>query len=158
MWVMTTAGFFSVVQHRDDPDKVMIRARCEEDINALAELIPGAQPVNTPNADYTWRITVSAAEWVHALTTIALDVDYPNFKSAVKSPKHKAAYTRVWGVMYDALDDRLPPPSGGGWMEEESWLTDTATDTDGEQTPISFIGDREHERTVPFFLGPDEAA
>ena len=116
MWLMTTRGFYSAVAHRDDPDKVMVRARTEDDLNALIELVPSdPEPIHTPNADYQWRIVVTAAEWAGALTALALDVDYPNFKNAVKSPKHKTAYTRVWGTMYDALDDRARM-----WAEQDA--------------------------------------
>ena len=36
MWLMTTRGFFSVVAHNADPDRVLIRARCRGDIDAVA--------------------------------------------------------------------------------------------------------------------------
>ena len=38
MWTMTKRGFYSVVAHRDDPSRVLVRARCDRDIRAL-ELI-----------------------------------------------------------------------------------------------------------------------
>ena len=163
MWLMTTRGFYSAVQHRDDPTKVMIRARCVEDIDALAELIPDAEPYHTPNADYAWRIVTSASNWVGALTTMALEVDYPNFKNAVKSPKHHAAYSSVWGTML-RLDDRHNVLWGdeqddGPW-EDEVWAADVGGEVPGDVTPINFVPnvEREHEKTVPFFDPPDNAA
>lgn len=96
MWVMTTRGFYSAVQHRDEPTQVMIRARCKEDIDALVELIPDAKPYELLRSDYAWRIETSQAKWIEALVQMSLEVDYDNFKDAVKSQKHKNAYMDVW--------------------------------------------------------------
>ena len=104
MWLMTTRGFYSAVQHRDDPDRLLVRARCEADIRARGDLVAG-EPVLLHDADYAWRVEVSRAEWAAALRVLAAEITYPNFKSAVVDDAHHQAYMRVWGVMR-ALDDR----------------------------------------------------
>lgn len=104
MWLMTTRGFYSAVQHRDDPDRLLVRARCEEDIRALADLVAG-EPVLLENADYAWRVETTRAEWSAALQVLAAEITYPNFKSAVRDAAHHDAYMDVWSVMC-ALDDR----------------------------------------------------
>ncbi len=104
MWLMTTRGFYSVVAHRDHPDRVLVRARCQADIEALSDLLP-AEPIALANADYGWRVDVTRADWEAAAQVLAREIDYPNFKSAVLDPAHHDAYMRVWGVM-TALDDR----------------------------------------------------
>ena len=104
MWLMTTRGFSTVVEHRDDADRLIIRARCESDIAALAELVAGA-PVRLAEADYAWRVEATRDEWQAAMRVLVEEIDYPNFKGAVRDPAHHDAYLRVWGAML-ALDDR----------------------------------------------------
>lgn len=104
MWLMTTRGFYSVVEHRDDADRLLVRARCKADIDALADLVQ-AEPVWLQHADYAWRIEVTRAAWAEAMQTLVAEIAYPNFKDAVPDPAHHDAYMGVWGVMR-ALDDR----------------------------------------------------
>lgn len=104
MWLMTTRGFYSVVEHRDDPGRLLVRARCRADIDALGDLV-AAEPVLLDDADYAWRVEVSRAEWAAALQVLAAEVRYPNFKSAVADAAHHDAYLRVWAALR-ALDDR----------------------------------------------------
>lgn len=100
MWLMTTRGFYSAVQHRDDPDRLLVRARCRADLDALADLVPG-EPQRIETADYPWRIEVTRAAWQAAVQVLVAEVTYDNFKSAVHDEAHHAAYLRVWGVMQD---------------------------------------------------------
>ena len=104
MWLMTTRGFYSVVEHRDDADRLLVRARCQADIAALADLVDG-EPVRLEDADYAWRVEVTRDEWQAAMQVLVGEITYPNFKSAVGDPEHRDAYMKVWGVML-ALDDR----------------------------------------------------
>jgi len=104
MWLMTTRGFYSVVEHRDDADRLLVRARCQADIAALADLVDG-EPVRLEDADYAWRVEVTRGEWQAAMQVLVGEITYPNFKSAVRDPAHHDAYLKVWGVMC-ALDDR----------------------------------------------------
>ena len=104
MWLMTTRGFYSVVEHRDDADRLLVRARCQADIAALANLVSG-EPVRLEDADYAWRVEVTRDEWQAAMQVLVGEITYPNFKSAVGDPEHRDAYMKVWGVML-ALDDR----------------------------------------------------
>lgn len=117
MWLATTRGFYSVVAHREQDDVLLVRARNRGDIYALAELIPSLRPRRTPKADYLWRAEVSRTEFERALPALVAEIDYPNFKDAVKARQGKARasiYTRVWGVLL-GLERRRPaaPPALG---------------------------------------------
>lgn len=102
MWLTTTHGFYSVVQHRDHHDKLVVRARSREDIEALESVIPGLEPYSDARADYRWRAVVSRAEWVAAVAQMVVEIDYPNFKSAVaerQGSRRASLYGEVWRTL-----------------------------------------------------------
>jgi hypothetical protein len=99
---MTTKGFFSAVQDRNNPTRVLVRARCKEDIDALAEYLPNSKPWRLVRSDYEWRLSCTAIEWASVLMEFALAIDYDNFKNAVKreqGPERAWIYTRVWSAL-----------------------------------------------------------
>jgi hypothetical protein len=104
MWLMMTRGFYSVVEHRDDAERLLVWARCQVDIAALADLVAGS-PVRLDDADYAWRVETTRDEWQAAMQVLVREIAYPNFKSAVHDPAHHDAYILVWSAML-ALDDR----------------------------------------------------
>ncbi|MEO8092936.1 MAG: hypothetical protein ABI726_09550 [bacterium] len=102
MWVFTTQGFYSVVAHRDDPERVIVRARAREDLEALREQIPSLRIFEDTDADYRWRAIVAHEKWVAAVAILAAGIDYPNFKSAVgerQGHERERIYSQVWGEM-----------------------------------------------------------
>jgi hypothetical protein len=102
MWVMSASGFYSVIEHRRDPERLIVRARAREDIEALRKWIPGVEPSSDADADYRWRAVVSRAEWVVALAQMGSEIDYPNFKAAVaqrQGAERACFYTEVWQVL-----------------------------------------------------------
>lgn len=104
MWLSTTTGFFSIVQHRNQPDQYLVRARVRQDLLNLKELAALAGNVlTTPTADYRYRCYISGAELAAILAKLAATIDYPNFKDKIaelsdQRPK-LTAYHRVWSVM-----------------------------------------------------------
>lgn len=119
MWLTTTRGFYSAVQHRDDPNDLLIRARNRDDLVRLCELpgMPGEDMIqDIQPADYPYRITVRRHTWVaHVLPALMNEVDYDNFKNAVKDrmpgPEGKRRaniYMRVWSAMLSVTPDDDP--------------------------------------------------
>src|SRR3954451_23252778 len=107
MWLFTTQGFYSVVTHRRDRDKLLVRARAREDLEALREQIPELRIFSDPSADYRWRAVVTRAEWVAALAQLASDIDYDNFKNAVairQGIDRERLYSRVWAALRSLQD------------------------------------------------------
>jgi hypothetical protein len=110
MWLMTTDGFLSAVQHSDEPDQVVVRGRVKNDVRDLARHLVAAERldvdaetliVSYPHADYPWRVIVSKVTWADYVHKQALAVDYFNFKTAVASlglpgRHHANAYHEVW--------------------------------------------------------------
>lgn len=104
MWLATTRGFYSIVAHRDDESKLLVRSRVEGDLLALRELIPTLEIASDDSADYRWRATIDRASFLGALVSFAADLDYPNFKAAVgkrQGPNREALYGRVWATLLD---------------------------------------------------------
>jgi hypothetical protein len=120
MWIITTGGFVSAVEHRDNKDLVMVRARDRQSLQTMIEGIELAGnainaegvkheieqdlvPVSSDTADYRWRVTVSKATFALWLQFEVLSyLNYPNFKSALA--KHRGsdfsrAAHRVWDDM-----------------------------------------------------------
>jgi len=138
MWTMHRRGFYSVVARRDDASKVLVRARCERDIDALSDLLPGAKSVHTPDADYHWRLECTVQEWSAAVAKMATEIDYPNFKAAISDKAHHRAYLDVW---YDLLPltDSVAEPEDVVGIDLASDPRFTYEPGDPTETTITFI-------------------
>jgi hypothetical protein len=105
MWLMTSIGFYSVVAYGGHPDTLLVRARVREDLEALRRgYLPDLEIVEGGGTDYQYRAMVSRGEWEHAVSGIAADIDYPNFKQAVAQCQgsHRARiYARIWMVLHE---------------------------------------------------------
>ena len=99
MWLITTRGFYSVVADHHEDGNVLVRARVREDLEALADLIPGLEVEETPERDYRFRASVPRDEWMSAAAALAEEIDYPNFKNAVaerQGSERAHVYSDVW--------------------------------------------------------------
>src|SRR4051812_47855589 len=102
MWFLTTQGFYSVVEDRDDSRCLLVRARTRADLEALGDQIVGLEVLETREADYRWRARVLREEWVAAAAQLAHAIDYPNFKEAVderQGSRRSSLYLKVWLVL-----------------------------------------------------------
>lgn len=106
MWLQTTDGFFSVVEHRDNDELVLIRARTREDLENLtrydAEGFDDEHIIEDLAADYQWRLIAPRAAWLEVLTKLTNEIDYDNFKDAVKKkqgPERASLYMSIWTIL-----------------------------------------------------------
>lgn len=98
MWLITTRGFYSVVEKPEDGDGVVtVRARVEQDIRNLADLID-AEATESRHSDYQWRVRCPKAQWAEAVRQMALEIDYDNFKNRIyeEDPAREQILARVW--------------------------------------------------------------
>lgn len=98
---MTTEGFFSAVEDRADDGAVFVRARVRGDAEQLAVAVGGAV-IETPAADYRFRVRMSKDDWARYVAACATGIDYDNFKNAVAARQGSArarTYVEVWGVL-----------------------------------------------------------
>jgi len=111
MWIMTTFGFFSVVEKEEDRGTkfVTVRARVRRDLESLlkrspffnAKSIVASRPGGVD--DYRFRARVDRNELASVIFEALVEIDYENFKSSVLSKQGKeraAIYNNVW---YDLL-------------------------------------------------------
>jgi hypothetical protein len=118
MWLFTKHGFYSAVCARQgqgghsqpvDPDRIMVRARIRNHLDALKQRFPqwlGVCEIREfDGTDYAYRLFVSKSDWVQVLAGLAEELDYDNFKSEVARYQGHAgaAYEHslhdVWSVM-----------------------------------------------------------
>ena len=94
MWFCMNDGFMSVVADKNDPARLMVRARRKSDL--LNIFGPDAEIVETPDADYRWRVFVGRAEF-KALIDARIDgIQYTNFKNSVKDHDLHELYSDFW--------------------------------------------------------------
>jgi hypothetical protein len=117
MWLMTTMGFYSAVCPRSDggrgseieTDKIMVRARVRSHLEALQVKFPGlreAELIETPHADYRYRIIIPKEAWADAVRDMVMEQSYTNFKNAAAEAQgaddggYVHALHEVWSVMH----------------------------------------------------------
>jgi hypothetical protein len=130
MWVFSKTGFVSIVKHADFSDKVLVRARCRED---LENFLQTPSPMrcesvitisNTQEADYPWRCVVSHAHAQCIVGAMVMAIDYENFKDAACAYPEAAddkmrdeidlrhnAYMDVWSSMQRFQNELENPPN-----------------------------------------------
>jgi ADP-ribose pyrophosphatase YjhB (NUDIX family) len=123
MWLMTTFGFFSVVQKPDDKEAatLTIRSRVRSDLERLRDAyLPGTGAIiANAGSDYRYRAKAPHSEVSSAMAKIVADIGYVNFKDEVAQQQGKvraAFYAKVWDVLYDLPDQKplgapAPAPS-----------------------------------------------
>ncbi len=108
MWIVTTKGFLSAVQNRDAKaphEALLVRGRVRADLERFADFAAGRgdRPavVESPDADYGYRLTTSR-ETLAAFLALCVDaLDYPNFKNEIAKVDEERAhvYTDVWSAL-----------------------------------------------------------
>jgi hypothetical protein len=111
MWVMTaTGGFYSAIRKPDMPqDQIMVRGRRKDDLERLLKAVGSkTEIVETPRADYRFRVIIPTAVWAQYLSEAAMSVDYSNFKDVACVGDHArhAAYMNCWVALLGLQDGR----------------------------------------------------
>lgn len=98
MWVFQNHAFVSVVSHRTQRDRLLVRSRIAGDVERA---VPVANVFEDPSADYRYRAIVSRDEFKRAMSDAVDRIDYDNFKGSIpnRDRVRHDAYMGVWGVM-----------------------------------------------------------
>lgn len=116
MWIASTLGWFSIVTDLKRPGRMLVRARCRQDIfnlyGANRDLKSIEEPTSDESRDYRWRMSIDRDDWIKLAARLAEGVDYWNFKNAVHErpdQRNKSmAYMEVWRTMYQVQSDERP--------------------------------------------------
>jgi hypothetical protein len=87
MWIFTKFGFLSVVEDRDQADRLVIRARFQEDVEALCRRIAGATGQDkvvwqqTGDADYPYGVTCGRETMAAIVEQLVREIDYTQFST-----------------------------------------------------------------------------
>lgn len=131
MWLTTTEGFISMVEDRNDPAMLQVRARTPEDITAN---FPEADVLTMPGADYRYRARVNRQDVADRLAAAVMAIDYDShFKDVAleRSPangQRYAAYYGTWSAMARMQD--YAPYSTTPRATEPRWWEDQFEDED----------------------------
>jgi hypothetical protein len=96
MWIFLNDAFLSIVAHRDDERRLLVRARFAGDITAV---FPGAQVEHSPHADYPFRATLLREDVIAVVAERLRAMRYDNFKASVGDEHRHASYLDVWAAM-----------------------------------------------------------
>jgi len=116
MWLQTVYGHLSVTCAREgqgewgspvDPDKLMVRARSRQHLDALQSRFQSLQGIavfESETADYRYRLFVAKAIWAEVVKEMVIETDYDNFKDAVAQTRpedhaYLEALHRTWVTM-----------------------------------------------------------
>lgn len=114
MWIFTETGFVSAVQHREDPNTLVVRARDRASLEhlqvALDAISEGASsPIeHTPTADYPYRLYTDRLFFARWAAHMARDISYSNFKGQCYQTlpeEYSNALHDVWSAMHQVEDD-----------------------------------------------------
>ena len=105
MWLITTAGFFSIVAKPGDAREGMltVRARAGADLERLRDQhLPELGPIVAGGGtDYPFRARAPKEAIARAAAAFVADVEYENFKSRIEEddPAREQVYSGVWAAL-----------------------------------------------------------
>jgi hypothetical protein len=129
MWIFTRDGFYSAVQHRDNPGLVQVRGRVRDDLERLRTRTRSSEIIELDDADYRYRINIDRDAFAQYVLESVLDIDYTtSVKDAISrgDKDRKRAHLRIWEAMYG-----LQPRSAS---TDDEWEYVLESDDDWEFT------------------------
>ena len=107
MWVFSKDGFFSIVQHKDDSEQMVVRARVRQD---LVDAFGDVKITESTHSDYRFRVFVSREKVGQFLASTVADLNYDSVKDNIdkdEEDRHKMLYA-VWRAHWDLQHSRYP--------------------------------------------------
>ncbi|WP_046864783.1 hypothetical protein [Microvirga massiliensis] len=99
MWLCFNNAFVSAVADRDDPNRLMVRARRREHLvnlfGADADIIEGA------GTDYKYRVFIERRVLADLAHKTLMSLGYDNFKNSVKDDDLHDLYSDFWELHYE---------------------------------------------------------
>lgn len=121
MWLITTTGFYSVVEKPWDRQAgtLTVRARALKDLEALrSSFLPELGKIKEDaTADYRFRAQAPREAVARAFQAQIAAIDYDNFKAAVSRRQGSArahVYHDVWHALYQIQTKKQMGTSGTG--------------------------------------------
>lgn len=112
MWIMSSKGFYSIVQKDWDVKKgtLTVRSRVFSDLNGLRQYIPNMEDIKTDDgSDYRHRIQAPKKDVALAAAKLVKQVNYRNFKDEIGLQNHDRAviYGDIWNLLteLETIDD-----------------------------------------------------
>ncbi|EAO3412054.1 hypothetical protein Q6I89_004403 [Salmonella enterica] len=96
MWFFGSEAFLSVVQHRQNPDILIVRARRPGHIE---KMFPAANVVTIDGRDYQFRAELPREVVAIRMQQYVMEMTATNFKDSVKDKIYHDACFGVWNCM-----------------------------------------------------------
>jgi hypothetical protein len=117
VWIFTETGFVSAVSDREIPGQLVVRARDRAALEPLQVAIFAMQEqevaiLNTPEADYPYRLYVDQNIFARWAAHSVRDITYSNFKGRCASTlpvEYSDALHDVWSAMHQVEDADARP-------------------------------------------------
>jgi hypothetical protein len=114
MWIFTVDGYFSAVQDKDDPSRIMVRSRQKGDLQTFLKRLESEdlEILAWVGSDYAFRVFMPRDLWMKYLEMAGRELTYTNFKArAILMGDHSRsdAYYRIWRVLKEWQDKDSPP-------------------------------------------------
>jgi hypothetical protein len=97
MWFCFNNGFVSAVEHRDDKNTLVVRARRREH---LEDNFPNRKIVVGGSTDYKYRIFISKKDFAEIIKDRIMNINYDNFKNSVEDDDLHELYNGFWLLHY----------------------------------------------------------
>jgi len=105
MWICLNNSFMSIVQSRNNKDKLLVRSRKQGHIEAVFH---DAKTFIDVDADYHYRAFISKDLVSTVISNNIFEIDYDNFKNSVKNDQLHDMYSDIWLITnrYQAENER----------------------------------------------------
>lgn len=153
MWIFSTNGFISAVQHRADPSKLVVRSRDWRSLEPLADYV-GVKPQKAikigGGTDYPYRMVVDRGTLASYAAMMVEQVTYDNFKDAMTSPKGRGkGWSRPLMDVWTAMLQVTPAKARRRQRLEDSKLWASFRDYREDDPPLEYDPDERDLNSMP---------
>lgn len=97
MWIFTTHGFISIVQHNSNPDEFQVKSRTPR---PLQRFWPDSRIEVIEWADYRFRINILKEDVIDVIASILGRLDYTGFKKECEEDEeYHWTLVQTWGLL-----------------------------------------------------------
>jgi len=128
MWICLNDGFFSIVEHNQFDDILMVRGRFKGDIERVFN-VEEDDVIVTEDHDYMYRVFLPRGYVSEVMADEVNRINYGNFKNSISENENwrYRVYTKVWTAMVEEQDIQHPHVNPyGNWWETYRYQNDNS--------------------------------